>query len=171
MIKSRYFLVSLMIGATVLAGACTKDGKESLNKQNVAKPAEHSDAETPNAGIIKVIKNGRLANFKSATIGSAFDSYKYLTKKDWQAAPLKSGHVTVDFAGWFEPNTLNDRDIKDGVTARGLNVKFVIEPDGSYYVFMVSKLESKSDGKIYSSELQDSAGILASIYANRKISL
>jgi len=160
-----------MIAGTVLAGACAKNGKDSPEKQNVEKRAHQVDARTPNAGLINVIKDGKLANFKSATIGSAFDSYKYLTKKDWQAAPLKSGHITVDFTGWFEPNTLNDRDVKDGVTARGLNIKFVIEPNGSYYVFMVSKLESKSDGKIYSSELQDSAGILASIYANKKISL
>lgn len=168
MTKITYFLASAMIGVMVLVGACTKEGAD---KQNVEKPAQQSGADTPNAGLVNAIKNGKLANFKTVTIGSAFDAYKYLTKKEWKAETLKSRHVTVDFTGWFEPGTLNDKDKQDGITSKGLNVKFVIEPNGSYYVFMVTKLEAKSDGKIYGTELQDSAGIIASIYANKKISL
>lgn len=171
MTKITYFLASLIIGLAFFAGACSKAGKDSSSKQNVEKPAQHSGAETTNSGLIDVIKNGKLVNFQSITIGNAFDSYKYLTKKEWKATSLKSHAITVDFTGWFEPGTINDKDKQDGITAKGLNVKFVIEPNGSYYVFMVTKLESKSDGKIYGTELQDNAGILASIYANKKISL
>jgi hypothetical protein len=116
-----------------------------------------------------VIKNGKLANFQSITIGNAFDSYMYLTKKEWKQTSLKSGHITVEFIGWFEPGTLNDKDMKNGITGRGLEVMFVVNPDGSYYVFMVSMLEAKSDGNVDRHQLNDIAGILAKIYANTKI--
>lgn len=160
-------LLSLMIGVSLIFGACAKESTNSADKRNVEKPG----AETANAGLVNAIKNGKLANHQSTTIGNAFDSYKYLTKKEWKGASLQSGHFTVDFTGWFEPGTVSDNDIKGGVTGSGINVKFVINPDGSYYVFMVSKIESRSDGKVYGDELQDSAGILASIYANKKIGL
>ncbi len=146
-----------------------KRGVKRADKQNVEKPRQSNGAEAPNAGLVNVIKNGKLVNYQSTTIGNAFDSYKYLTKKEWKTESLKSRHFTVEFIGWFEPDILNEKDIKDGVTGRGLDVKFVINPDGSYYVFMVSKIESKSDGKVYGYELQDSTGILANIYANKKI--
>ena len=88
-----------------------------------------------------------------------------------ETGTVKSRYFTVDFVGWFGPDTLNENDIKDGVTGKGIDVKFVINPDGSYYVLMVSKIEAKSDGKVYGSELQDSTGVLTNIYANKKISL
>lgn len=156
----------------MFAGACAKEGTDSPDKKTDKKPPEISTAEQPKDSVlIKVIKKGKLTNYKSRTIGKAFDSYKYLIKKEWQATTFKSKHVTVDFIGWFKPETLSDKDIKDGITGRGINVKFVIEPDGSYYVFMVLKIESKSDGKVYGYQLQDSAAIVASIYADKKISL
>jgi hypothetical protein len=90
-----------------------------------------------------------------------------LTKKEWKAAVLQSRHVTVDFTGWVERETLSDKDIRDGITGRALEIKFVIEPNGSFYVFMVSKIESKSDGKVYRFQSDDIAGILDNIYANK----
>lgn len=157
-----------MITAMLFVGACAK---EAPVKQAAEKSAKPGGAETANVQLVDFIKTHKLANFQSNTIGNAFDSYKYLTKKEWKVDSLKSGHFTVDFSGWFEPGTLSDKDIKDGVTGRGLEVKFVINPDGSFYLFMVSKIESQSDGKVYKYQMQDSTGILTSVYANRKISL
>lgn len=177
MAKIKIFFVTMTIGVFVFAAACTKEGVDSSDKKIVENSAQSAEAKTPNAGLVDAIKKGKLANYQSKTIGKAFDSYKYLTKKEWTAKSLKSKHITVDFIGWFEPNawfdpnSLTDKDIKDGITGRGINVKFVIEPTGLYYVFMVSKIESKSDGKVYGYELRDNTGILASIYANKKIKL
>lgn len=159
MARRNFFLVPLMIGLILFAGACSDKNAEKIGQSGT------------NGGLINVIKNGKLINFQSTTIGNAFDSYKYLTKKEWKVEQLKSGHFTVDFIGWFESDTLNDNDIKAGVTSKGIDVKFVINPDGSYYMFMVTKIESKSDGKVYGHELTDSAGILSNIYANKKIIL
>jgi hypothetical protein len=161
-------LVSLV---TVFACACAKESPKVPDKLNTEKPAQSTVAEEATDGLVNAIKKGKLVNYQSTTIGNAFESYKYLTKKEWKSESLKSRHFTVDFTGWFGPDTLNDSDIKNGVTGKGINVKFVINTDGSYYVFMVSKIESSSDGKVSVYELQDSAGILANIYANKKISL
>lgn len=152
--------ISLIIIILSLAfNACSKAKDEKPLKK----------ADTPNGGLVEVIKKGKLADFQSVTIGEAFDSYKYLIKKDWKANILKSGHVTVDFTGWFEDSELNDEDIKRGVKEKGLEVKFVIEPNGLYYAFMVSKMELISDGSILKSEYPDINGILKKIYSNEKI--
>ena len=169
MVRFKSFHVLFMIVVYVFAGACAKEGAQGPDKLNTEKPAQSTVAEEATDGLVNAIKKGKLVNYQSTTIGIAFDSYKYLTKKEWKSESLKSRHFTVDFTGWFGPDTLDDSDIKDGVTSKGIDVKFVINPDGSYYVFMVSKIESKSDGKIYGYELQDSAGILANIYADKKI--
>ena len=153
------FLIGLIFGA----GACEKKVTDSTDKQ---KPAP----EAQNSGLIGVIKNGKLANFQTTTIGNAFDSYKYLNNKAWM---LKQEGRTfiVSFLGWFDPGVLTEEEKKSGVTGRGIDVKFVIESNGAYYVFMILKAESRSDGKIYTTPMNDMASILDSIYANKKISL
>lgn len=177
MAKIKFFFVTMAVGIFMLVAACTKEGVDSSDKKIVENSVQGTEAKTANDGLVNVIKKGKLVNYQSTTIGKAFDSYKYLTKKEWKAATLKSRHSTVDFIGWFEPNawfdsnSLSDKDIKNGITGRGINIKFVIEPNGSYYVFAVSKIESKSDGKVYGYELRDIAGILANIYENKKIRL
>lgn len=167
MATRKLFLLSVMMTAILPIWACTKDGADGPDKQDREKPGQQRGA--PNVGLINVIKNGKLANFPSVTIGNAFGSYRYLTKKEWKQTLLKSGHITVEFIGWFEPESLNDGDMKNGITGRGLEVMFVINPDGSYYVFMVSLVEAKSDGTVYRNQLHDNAGILTKIYANSKI--
>ncbi|MBF0328886.1 MAG: hypothetical protein HQL10_06985 [Nitrospirae bacterium] len=160
------YLCLLMIALFMIA-ACTKDKND---KQDAPKSIHSNVAETSTPGISAAIKNQKWPNSQSTTIGTVFDSYKHLTKKEWRESSLKSGHYTIDFSGWFEKNTLNDKDIQDGVIDRGVGVTFVIEPNGAWYVLMVSKLEVKSDGKLYRYEQKDSTAILDKIYANKKIS-
>ena len=171
MVNFKFFYVILVLVVIVFSGACTKESPKVHDKQNAEKSAQSSGAEKENDGLVNAIKKGQLVNYQSTTIGNAFDSYKYLTKKEWKSESLKNQYITVDFIGWFESDTLNENDIKAGVTGKGLDVKFVINPDGTYYVIMVSKLEAKSDGKIYGEELKNITDILAKIYANKKISL
>lgn len=171
MARHRFIFVTMIICLTVCLCSCEKKVTDSASNQSVHKSDQHGTPDTVNAGLVDVIKNGKLVNFQSTTIGKAFDSYRYLTKKEWKASVLPSRHITVEFIGWLEPNTLSEQESKDGVKGKGINVKFVIEPNGSYYLFMVSKIETKSDGKVNGDELKDSAGILSSIYANKKISL
>lgn len=150
---------------TLIFGACAKEAANTADKSNSEKPAP----KATNSAFVDIIRNQRMSNFRSVTIGNAFDSYKYLTNKEWKSASMKSGQITVDFTGWFEPDALNKKDVSNGVTGKGLDVMFVIEPNGSFYVFMVSKLEARTDGKIYQSQLDDTTAILTKIYSNQKI--
>jgi hypothetical protein len=168
MAMRKIFFLSLVIVAMLFFGACKKQTPD--NKQNFDKSGQQSGAETTKDRLVEAIKKQKFSNLQSNTIGNAFDSYKYFTKKEWKSESLKSGQFMVDFIGWFDPDTLNDKDVKDGITGRGLDVKFVIEPNGSsFYVLMILKIETKSDDKLYQSQLNDIGSILTNIYANKKI--
>ena len=170
MVFSKSLLLLFVLVFAIFLGACTKNETDSQDKHKAGISGQPNGAESTTPGLINGIKRGKLVNYQSATIGTAFDSYKYLTSKEWKLKQ-QNRYIIVDFVGWFESDTLNEEDIRDGLTGKGINVKFVVEPDGSYYVFMVSKLEAKSDGKIYVSPHDDISGILTKIYANTKISL
>ena len=170
MVFPKFLLLLFVLVFAIFLGACTKNETDSQDKQKVGTSGQPNGAESTTPGLINGIKRGKLVNYQSATIGTAFDSYKYLTNKEWKLEQ-QNRYIIVDFVGWFESDTLNEEDIRDGLTGKGINVKFVVEPSGSYYVFMVSKLEAKADGKVYGSELKNSTGILTNIYANKKISL
>lgn len=169
--RHQYFTIVMIICLTVFVSACVKEKDEIPDKQKNDYLNQHKESMSSGIGFVDVIKRKKLIKYQSATIGDAFDSYRHLTKKEWKESPSKSGYVTVDFTGWFESSVLNDTDIKNGVTDRGINVKFVIEPNGTFYAFMASKIEVMSDGKIFAFQLGDMDGILASIYANRSIKL
>ena len=145
------FILSFMIGAVLLVAACTKE------------PVKTGDS------MIDFIKNEKLANFPSTLIGNAFDSYKHAKQKSWNKTLYPGGQIAVDFIGWFGPGALSDKDIKDGITDKGIDVTFVVETNGSFYVFMVTRLETRSEGKIQRFPLNDINGILEKIYANKKI--
>ncbi len=167
MAAGNVFYLSFVVGITLIIGACS-DNPDKRNDQN---SGQSGWTKTADVDLISFIKKQKLANFQSATIGNAFDSYRYLTKKEWKGEFLKSGHFTADFIGWFEKETLSDKDRRDGVTDKALEVKFVIDPSGTFYLFMISVLEVRSDGKIYRSQLSNTAAVLNNIYANRKIDL
>jgi len=166
---STFLRLILVMIVSIFACECTMDGSDDSVKKNGDKSVQ-AIGETVDIGIVEILKNRKLANYPSVTIGNAFDSYKFLVKKEWKLETRKSGQFTVEFTGLLEPNTLNDNDRKDGVTSKGIIVTFIIEPNGSFYVFMVSKIESRSDGNVYRNQVNDIAGILADIYANRKLS-
>ena len=132
--------------------------------------AEHKkDPTKESGGLITVLKGRTLADFKMKTIGSAFDSYVFFTKKEWKQTPMQGGQFAIHYTGWVDPATLDDQDGKAGITGKGVDVMFIIDATGAYYVFMVSRVESRSDGKQYAYPVGSSKDILAAIYANRKI--
>ncbi len=165
---SNFFLVLLMIGA-IMAGACTKQRTDDPGKPTIHNSGPKVQGKE-HAGMIDVLKRQKLAGYDSMTIGNAFDAYQYLTKKEWKQASLKSGQTTIDFIGWYDTGIIDERAVKKGIKGKGIGATFVIDPNGSYYVLMVSSLELRADGSIYGSQLADTKGILAKIYANKKIS-
>jgi len=162
----RYWMqIFLMIGVILLSGACNSD------KPEINKGGDRVVEKTPNASLIDFIKGQKLANFPSTTIGSAFEAYRHVARKEWRASTLQVGYITVEFTGWIEPVTLNENDVKDGVIGKGIDITFVIEPGGAFYVYLISQIESKADGKVSRTKALDTAAILSDIYANRKLNL
>ncbi len=156
-----FSILTVLIGFFVTISACSREG---------AKTSQHASQKSY-GGIIAGVRKQTLPDYPSTTIGNAFDSYEYLKNKEWKMEQMKTNHFVVDFYGWFDADTLDERARRDSIAERGLDVKFVVTPDGRLYIFKIALLEGRSDGKIYSSPINDIAGILTSIYANKKISL
>lgn len=172
------FSLALVLAVSSCVAACSKDGGDNTRKQSgesqLHKKAD--ERQTPSksmqhtsSGLASALKNKTLAKYPHATIGAAFDGYTYFTRKEWNEVHTSNGKIYIDFIGWLDAASVDAAAAKEGVTGRALDVKFVIEPDGSFFVAMVSRIEKKSDGKSYDYPLEDSAALLAKIYANKEI--
>jgi hypothetical protein len=166
----KHLVITILVISVALVFGCTKKGPEKKEKQK-NDISMHTSDTNGDVGFVPVLKKQKLANYPSDTIGNAFDSYVHLVKKEWKEKPVATGQISIDFVGWLASGTLNDDDVKSGVTAKGIDVTFVVEPNGTYYVLMISKLEAKSDGTVYSAPYNDISRILKSIYSNKKINL
>ncbi len=86
-----------------------------------------------------------------------------------RSSPHKARTPYVDFTGWLDEKSLSDAARQEGVSARGVGIKFVVYPDGSFKAAMVSKLEMKADGTLLAYPSDDLTGILAKIYENKEL--
>jgi len=155
----RFFVISLMVSLSLIFSAC----------QKAASPKQDNGAQNVVRSITDGLKQQKMAGYESKTIGEAFDSYKYLVNKEWKEKPLAGRTVEISFIGWFPPEAPDDKTPKDGVIARGLEVKFDININGIYFVKMISRLEARSGGEITAYQLDDIASVLTKIYANKEI--
>lgn len=162
--------MALLLCFCMLSGC----GKESMNapgkQHSESKPSSNTGMDTSNSDGAKLFKDKKLANFPSASIGDAFDRYTFLTKKEWKIQrSTQNKNIYIDFIGWLDSKSIDDRAKQEGVTERGVELKFIIYPDGSFVAAMVSKLEMKNNGKRYAYPMDDLTGILTKIYANKEI--
>lgn len=167
----------IILNFTLALSACSEKTSEVPVKREVKQNDVGRMHSEPTAkereekkGLSEAIKNKTLPDYPAMTIGKAFDGYSYFSKREWRETFTENGKIYVDFAGWFDAKFLEPRNIKEGISARGIEIKFVINPDGPFFVGMVSRLETKTDGKIYAFPQSDIKGILANIYANKEIS-
>ena len=172
----RIFLLYLMLAVSTGVAGCARSGGEGSGKPTGDSAGKSSSAPGSSArqkatsGIAEALKGKKLANYGSTTIGAAFDGYKYFTGKEWRETNSPNGKIYIDFIGWLDTKSLDAAAVKRGVSAMALDVKFVIEPDGSFFVAMVSRIEMKSDGKSYDYPIENSVNVLNDIYANKEIS-
>ncbi len=157
----RVVLVVVMGAVLSLLGACAKDGGERQAQQGNA---------ASNEGIVGAIKEKTLADYPTSTIGNAFDTYRYFDKREWKETRSSDGKIYVDFWGWFNTATLDAASVKNGIVARGVAAKFVVYRDGAFNLAMISKIETRADGKMYVYPLADKKSIMDAIYANKEIS-
>lgn len=155
----------------LLASGCTKESSNIPAKPHgEGKPLNNNVMDISNSDGAKVFKDKKLADYPSATIEEAFGRYAFLTKKEWKVQSSPRGkNVYIDFTGWFDSKTIDSSAKKDNVRERGVEVKFVVYPDGSFRAAMVSKLEIKADGKRYAYPYEDLSDVLVKIYANQEI--
>lgn len=169
---NKLILLTVMIVIFLCTGACSKDGTSDPNKSSGERSVHKSSTkDVAGSGMAVVLRNKTLAGYESITIGNAFEGYKYFTKKEWKETTSQNGKIYIDFIGWVDSKALDAATIKAGISARALDVKFVINPDGSFFVAMMSKIDVKTDGKLYGYPLEDKDGMLAKIYANKEITL
>lgn len=178
----RLLLVILVTGVLSLAANVHafpgSDGQRRAPATNMA-PAVPADPYTgvngaspaESQGMVGVVRDIVMAGYDKTTVGEAFGRYRYFKKKEWNETRSKGGVVYVDFVGlaprgWFDFTSRNQ-----GIAFRGVEIKFVIHPNGNFDVCMVSKVDVKDDGKIYRYPLNDIGKVLNAIYANKKIKL
>jgi hypothetical protein len=145
--------------------AVSKEPTGGFQFHGSAIPEKAVDPSTGEIGLAKAIKGVKLPHYPSKTFGEAADSYRYFSKKEWKETRSTNGKVYVDFTGWLKHTSPDFSD----VSMRGVGIKFLVNPDGSYAVVMVSKVELKTDGKIYSDPQPDISGVLSKLYKNVEI--
>lgn len=160
-------LLPLVIAASLLFTAC--ENKNTTGAMRIHGDVQAEPAKEP--AFVTVIKKAKLPQFQEKNIGTAFDSYHYFTQKEWRADQLKNGHATVDFIGWLDPQSSNEVAVERGVSGSGIDITFVVNIDGSYFVLSAAVVEKKRDGSISRTGLLDRGTVLKSIYGNRKIEL
>lgn len=165
----RLFYIFLLILASLISGACKKTGSDVSNKPKEFMSVHGGGEQTVAPSIADTLKTQKLVNFESTTIGNAFDSYKYLTKKEWLNERASDGKLMVRFIGWLEPGKVNENMRKKGITGTGLEVRFEITHDGSYFASAAFRLETQSDGKVNAYEMDNLADVLSKIYANKEV--
>lgn len=162
---------TLLLASAVLSFAGADGQKREIlpNPASVA-PGIPYGGKTAPKGMTGVIQDATLAGYKNVKIGEAFEKYRYFKTKEWSEARGKGDIFYVDFVGLSPVGWFNFDARRKGISSRGIVIKFVIHPNGTYGVGMVSKLEVKTDGKTNRYPLSDINSILDAIYANKEIS-
>ena len=175
MSKTRIVLLGIIVAAVA---ACSKGNEsETAKKASPQNKSVHGDvtgsaSAVPGTPIADALKKKKInANF-SKSIGEAFDSYKYVTKREWRETGTSSNKYYVDYICWFDVNALSPAAMKDGIVKSGMVIKFVIHENGEAYIAMATRIEIKSDGKSYTTPIKvaDIQKIVTAIYENREIS-
>jgi len=120
--------------------------------------------------LLMSLKGNHLKESPTKTIGEAFDSYKYATKKEWLETATPSAYY-VDYICQLEISPISLVAIKEGVVKRRLEVKFAVHEDGDTYIAMARRVEIKSDGMEHTTIIEpaDIKKIITAIYENREI--
>jgi hypothetical protein len=166
--KIMWPILACLVGLTL--GGCTKSGSEGAEARHAghqAAPGQVSDATVK--GMVDVVQEQKLTGYSGSTVGEAFGAYSFFDKKEWKETRSDNGRFYIDFVGWAKPGMLEAVSSKNGSTVKGVEVKFVINSDGGFYVAMVSKIASGADGKLSAYPLADNKRVMDAIYANKQI--
>lgn len=162
-------LVIVVLASFFIAACSNSTSKENAEKAPRVHGGDATSANAPAEGLVEVVKKQKLLNYQDKTIGQAFGAYQHFSKTEWRETPMPKGKVYIDYIGQNKQGVLDADAIKKGIVATGVEIKFTVLPGGKLFVAMVSKLETKSDGKIYAYPLDDHKRVIDAIYANKVI--
>lgn len=169
-------LYVLVLSALLCGAACSEKTIEPMAKKGTMPPfgKMHGDDGANSTNIDKfseIVRKKSLPDYPAMSIGKAFDSYAFMTKKKWTETRVANGTIYVDFSGWFANKSIDVDSIRKGVAAQGLGIKFVIAPQGQFFVAMVSKLEAMTNGTVVSYPVPESGfkTIFDCIYSDKEL--
>ena len=145
------------------AGAQLGEARSACKSELVRTPGKGWGA------VAEAIKKKTMPAFPAMSIGKAFDGYSYFTKQEWKETRTDSRKIYIDCIGWLDTKKMDISNLKNGVSQRGVAVKFVVMKDGTFGLAMVSMIEAKTDGNVYTYPLENAKGILENIYGNKEI--
>lgn len=148
-----------------LRDAVTKKKLYHGEMETVASPA------AINGIIAQALKDRKLSVDESKTIGEAFDSYEFAAKHEWRETHTRVDPYFVDCIYQFPVHPLSLLSFREKIVARKLEVKFAVYEDGTSYVSLVSRIDTKTDGMIHSHHYSpvEMKNIVTAIYENREI--
>lgn len=170
--KQRQLLAAVFCLVAACLFGCTQE-RDEFRKVPSKMVSPHgtgadSSKQVGPQGFVGIVARQKLPPSDAKTIGEVFEEYRYFSSREWKETPNATGRVYVDFKGLFEREPIT-KSIKDGVVRQGLEVKFVVEPTGNFYIAMVSRIDIKADGKMYLSPLEDGKKLVEMMYANKEI--
>jgi hypothetical protein len=163
---SRSVLFVLILSILTTFSACSKRDSQGGKAGSQAGNQPAAATKTGESGIAAAVKEKVLPAYNASTIGSAFEGYRYFSNKEWRETRLPKGKTYVDFIGWVGGNST-----AVGGAEKGVEIKFAVNPDGEFYVAMISRVEKQSNGEVIRIPLEEKRVILDSIYGNREMSL
>jgi len=171
-VMHRNLLVVAFCCAAACLFGCAKEGQKPQDTPPKAVSPHGAGADSKQSdqpqGFVGIVTSQKLPLSSTRTIGTAFDEYRYFNSREWKETRNASGKVYVDFQGLFASPPIA-ASIKNGVSRQGVEVKFVVEPNGNLYVGMVSRIDVTADGKMSLYPLGDGKKIVEMIYDNKEI--
>ena len=168
-------LLSLTLAVAIALSGCAQESDrvpQAAQNKNTPPRAPHGVAQKgapPEQYLADTIREQQLPDFGTTSIGTVFDRYEYFDSREWKETKNSANKVYVDFRGLFTNTSFNIKAINKGISREGVEVKFVVEPDGAFYLAMVSKIEITLDGKMMRFPREDGKRILEQLYRNRAL--
>lgn len=168
----KYVLViSVIVALSSFSAHAANQGKADSGNRSVFHTGTQQVATVGSAqyNMIDVIKKVTITGYPSATFGEAFETYKHVTKREWKEVKTKSDKVYVTFTGYFKKRFFNFSLMRANIAQQGVEVKFVIFPDGVYEVALISRIDVMTDGAVQAFPLSNGKQILGQLLRNEEI--
>lgn len=129
----------------------------------------NSSGKAEKMTLLDILKRQKLVNYPSATIGEAFDKYRFFTKGTWQESHSAYGKTYFDFTGMLKKGFMDTLLLLGDTAMYAVEIKFAISPSGDYGVVMASRIDYKRDGRVEKTPIPDLKGLLDKLYANERM--